>query len=246
MSLIAIPMEHKDQSDTAASEVQAGWSEYESFPPITSEAEQQISVLLVDDHALVRRALRLLLEDSPDIHVVGEASDGLAAVNMAQELHPRVVVMDCALPGLSGLMATRTISKTLQHTYVLMLSMYAEDTWVRNALKFGARGYILKNAINLDLVVAVQRLAAGEIVLDPQIPRLQSLKGERAHGLTMRELQVLLHIVEGRSNREIASHLGISINTVGVHRTNIMQILNTHNAAALAAYAVDNGLLKIL
>jgi DNA-binding NarL/FixJ family response regulator len=240
-------MEHKGHNQVASSGVQADWAEYESLPsPAPPGTAQQISVLLVDDHALVRHALRVLLEDSPDIYIVGEASDGVAAVNMAQELEPRVVIMDCALPCLSGLMAARTISKTLQRTYVLMMSMYAEDTWVRNALKFGARGYILKNAVNLDLVVAVQRLAAGEIVLDPQLSRPQALKGERAHGLTMRELQVLQHIVAGRSNKEIASHLGISVNTVGVHRSNIMQVLNTHNAAELASYAVDNGLLNIL
>jgi len=240
-------MEHNGHNHVASSGEQAEWAEYESPPqPAPPGTAQQISVLLVDDHALVRRALRVLLEDSPDIYVVGEASDGVAAVNMARELEPRVVIMDCALPRLSGLMAAKTISKTSQRTYVLMVSMYAEDTWVRNALKFGARGYILKNAVNLDLVIAVQRLAAGEIVLDPQLSRPHALKGERAHGLTMRELQVLQHIVAGRSNKGIASHLGISVNTVGVHRSNIMRVLNTHNAAELAAYAVDNGLLNIL
>lgn len=207
---------------------------------------ERISVLLVDDHALVRCALRRLLEDSPDIYVIGEAGNGVDAVSMAQELKPRIVIMDCALPFLSGLIAAKTISENLRHTYVLMLSMYAEDTWVRKALKFGARGYILKNAVNLDLAIAVQRLAAGEIVLDPQLSRPKALKGERSHGLTVRELQVLQHIVVGRSNKEIASHLDISVNTVGVHRCNIMQVLNIHNAAELAAYAVRNGLINIL
>jgi NarL family two-component system response regulator LiaR len=207
---------------------------------------ERISVVLVDDHALVRRGLRRLLEDCPDIYVVGEASDGVAAVNMAQELKPRIVIMDCALPALSGLMAAKAICETLPGTHVLMLSMYAENTWVHKALKFGARGYILKNAVNLDLAIAVQRLAAGEIVLDPQLSRPRALKGERSHGLTARELQVVQHIVAGRSNKDIAIHLDISVNTVGVHRSNIMQMLNIHNAAELASYAVRNGLLNIL
>jgi NarL family two-component system response regulator LiaR len=231
----------------ATSDVRVQLAEYEcslKLPP--DETAERVSVLLVDDHALVRRGLRRLLEDSPDIHVVGEASDGVAAVNMAQKLKPQVVIMDCALPSLSGLMAAKTISETLHRTYVLMLSMYADSTWVHKALKFGARGYILKNAVNLDLAIAVQRIAAGEIVLDPQLSRPEALKGERSHGLTMRELQVLQHIIAGKSNKEIASHLDISVNTVGVHRSNIMQVLNTHNAAELAAYAIRHGLMSIV
>lgn len=212
----------------------------------SDETVERISVLLVDDHALVRRGLRRLLEDSPDIYVVGEASDGQTAVNMAHELEPQIVIMDCALPYLSGLMAAKTISETLLHTYVIMLSMYADNTWLHKALEFGARGYIVKNAVHLDLATAVLRVAAGEIVLDPQLSRSDNLKGERSHGLTIRELQVLQHIVAGQSNKEIARQLNISVNTVGVHRSNIMQVLNIHNAAELAAYAVRNGLMNIL
>lgn len=212
----------------------------------TGETVERISVLLVDDHALVRRGLRRLLEDNPNIYVVGEASDGRAAVRMAHELKPQIVIMDCALPSLSGLMATKAISETLPRTHVLMLSMYADSTWVHKALEFGARGYIVKNAVHLDLALVVLRVASGEIVLDPQLSRRECLKGERSHGLTIRELQVLKHIVAGRSNKEIASHLNISVNTVGVHRSNIMQVLNIHNAAELAAYAVRNGLMNIL
>jgi DNA-binding NarL/FixJ family response regulator len=231
-------MECKGHSCVSSSGGEAGPAQ-----PVTAK---RISVLLVDDHALVRRALRRLLEDSPDICVVGEASDGVTAVNMARELTPRIVVMDCVLPGLSGLLACKTIVDTLPDTFVLMLSMYAEDTWVRKALNFGARGYILKNAVNLDLAIAVKRLDAGDIVIDPQLSRPVALKGERAHGLTMRELQILQHIVAGKSNKEIASHLDISVNTVGVHRANMMQVLHIHNAAGLAAYAIRNGLVNIL
>jgi len=241
MALTRPPADRKDQNRKTTS-IEGEWAEQES----PRQKAEPTSVLLVDDHVLVRRALRCLLQDSPHIVVVAEAGDGIAAVDMARELEPRVVMMDCALPRLSGLMATRTISKNLQHTHVLMLSMYAEDTWVRNAFKFGARGYILKNAVSVDLVTAVQRIAVGEIVLDPQLARPQTLKGERPHGLTIRELQVLQQVVAGRSNKEIARRLAISINTVAVHRSNIMQALNIHNAAALAAYAVDNGLVTAL
>ncbi len=205
-----------------------------------------ISVLLVDDHALVRRGLRRILEDYAEIRVDGEASDGIAALKMARELAPRVVLMDCALPGMSGLMATRGIVESLPETRVLMVSMHAEDTWVRKALDAGARGYVLKNAVDFDLVSAVKRVAAGEIVLDSQLSRAPVLKGERNHSLTNRELQVLQYIVAGKSNKEIAGHLDISVNTVGVHRANMMQALGIHNAAELVAYAIRNGLVNIL
>jgi DNA-binding NarL/FixJ family response regulator len=208
--------------------------------------EDRISVALVDDHALVRRGFRRILEDSPEMLVVGEASDGIAAVKIAQELRPRAVIMDCALPAMNGLMATRRIVSISPHTCVLMLSMHAEDTWVRKALDAGARGYILKNAVDLDLVTAVKRVVAGEVVLDSQLSRAPLLKGERNYGLTQRELQILQHIVAGKSNKEIATHLDISVNTVAVHRANMMQALGIHNAAGLVAYAIRNGLINIL
>ena len=123
--------------------------------------EPKISVVLVDDHALVRRGFRRLLEDAPDIHVAGEANNGAEAVRLARELRPQVIVMDCALPGVNGLVATTQILEMLPNTFVLMLSMHSEDTWVRKALEAGARGYILKNAMDLNLVSAVRRVAAG-------------------------------------------------------------------------------------
>src|SRR6202162_2883655 len=131
----------------------------------------QIKVLLVDDHSLVRRGFRRMLEDEPDITVVGEASDGDEAVRLAKELAPQVIVMDCALPGASGLVATRKILETLPRKAVLMLSMHSEDTLVRQALDAGARGYILKNAVDLELATAIRRVAAGEVVLGPGLSR---------------------------------------------------------------------------
>jgi DNA-binding NarL/FixJ family response regulator len=205
----------------------------------------KISVLLVDDHALVRRGFRRMLEDEEDIVVKGEASDGDEAVRLAKQLQPDVTVMDCALPGTSGLAATRKILEHNPKAAVLMLSMHSEDTWVRQALEAGARGYMLKNAVDLELVTAIRRVAAGEEVLDPQIARRGTLKGERETGLTVRELEILQLIVGGLSNKEIASQLGLSANTVAVHRANIMDALGIHKTAELVVYAIRNGLVNI-
>src|SRR3989441_5225154 len=174
----------------------------------------RISVLLVDDHSLVRRGFRRMLEDAPDILVVGEASDGAEAIRLAQELRPRLIVMDCALPGMSGLIATRRILEMYPQIAILMLSMHSEETWVRQALDAGARGYILKSAMELELPVAIRKVAAGETVLDPAVSRPAALKGERSAALTPRELEILQLIVEGKSNKEIADQLRLSANTV--------------------------------
>ena len=205
----------------------------------------KISVLLVDDHALVRRGFRRMLEDEPDISVVGEASDGEEAVQLAQKLRPRVTVMDCALPGMSGLLATKRILEILPDTSVLMLSMHPEETLVRQALDVGARGYILKNAVDLELGTAIRKVVAGEIVLDPQLSRPEVLKGERNYALTARELEILQLIVDGKSNKEIASQLKLSANTVAVHRANMMDALGIHKTAELVVYAIRNGLVNV-
>jgi DNA-binding NarL/FixJ family response regulator len=206
---------------------------------------EKISVLLVDDHALVRRGFRRMLEDEEDISVKGEASDGEEAVRLARSLKPDVIVMDCALPGVNGLAATRQILEHDPKAAVLMLSMHSEDTWVRQALEAGARGYMLKNAVDLELVEAIRRVAAGEEVLDSQIARKGTLKGERETGLTVRELEILQLIVGGLSNKEIASQLNLSANTVAVHRANIMDALGIHKTAELVVYAIRNGLVNI-
>jgi DNA-binding NarL/FixJ family response regulator len=205
----------------------------------------KLTVLLVDDHALVRKGFRRILEDDPAIAVVGEASDGPDAVRLADELRPTVIVMDCALPGLSGIEAARRIRESQPEAKILMLSMHAEDTLVRQALEAGASGYILKNAIDLDLNNAIRRVAAGKKVLDPQLVKPEALKGERESGLSARELEVLQHIVSGQSNKEIASDLGLSANTVAVHRANIMDTLGIHKTAELVVYAIRNGLVNL-
>jgi DNA-binding NarL/FixJ family response regulator len=202
-----------------------------------------ITVLLVDDHALVRRGFRRMLEDDPEIRVVGEASDGHDAVESATRLRPTVVVMDFALPSMNGAVATRQIRKAAPETAVLILSMHSEPSYVRTCLEAGAQGYLLKNAMDLELVAAVKQVAAGTRVLDPRLGSL--VQSAEEPSLTTRELEVLQLIVNGRSNKEIATVLGLSANTVAVHRANIMQTLGIHNTAEMVVYAIRKGLVSI-
>jgi len=204
-----------------------------------------IRVLLADDHPLVRRGFRRMLEDDPSIEVVGEAGDGDEAVRLAAELQPQVVVMDCAMPRSSGLAATRQILAASPHIAILMLSMHAEGTLVRQALDAGARGFILKSALDLDLAAAVRNVAAGQQVLDPHLAEGDTLKGEQRDALSPRELEVLQLICRGRSNREIAAELSLSVNTIAVHRANIMNALGIHKAAELVVYAIQHGLVQV-
>jgi DNA-binding NarL/FixJ family response regulator len=206
---------------------------------------RKISVLLVDDHHLVRRGFRRMLEDDPGIVVVGEAGDGHEAVEQATELRPAVVVMDFALPSMNGAVATALIRKSVPQTFVLILSMHSEANYVRSCMDAGAHGYLLKNALDLELVDAVKNVAAGKQVLDPRLGRFAEVSAETTPKLTARELEVLQLIVLGRSNREIATVLGVSANTVNVHRANLMQTLNLHNTAELVVYAIRNGLVSI-
>jgi DNA-binding NarL/FixJ family response regulator len=208
-------------------------------------ADPKITVLLVDDHSLVRRGFRRMLEDEPDMQVVGEASDGEEAVKIARALKPQVVVMDCALPGINGLQATRKILQHAPETLVLMLSMHTEETWVKQALDSGARGYVLKNAMDLELGPAIRRIVNGETVLDAQLTQQPMLKGERNGGLTPREVEILQLICAGKSNKEIAMKLDLSANTVAVHRANIMDALGIHKTAELVVYAIRNGLVNV-
>ena len=207
--------------------------------------EKKITVLLVDDHSLVRRGFRRMLEDESDMEVVGEAGNGEDSVKLAKELHPQVVVMDCALPGMNGLQATRQIIEDSPDTAVLMLSMHSESTWVRQAIEAGAKGYVLKNAMDLELGAAIRKVAGGETVFDPQVEQRSVLKGERSAALTPRELEVLQMIVDGKSNKEIATVLELSANTVAVHRANIMNSLGIHKTAELVVYAIRAGLVNV-
>jgi len=207
--------------------------------------EGVIAVMLVDDHQLVRRGFRRLLEDEPGIAVVGEAGDGQEAIDLAAGVRPDVVVMDYSLPTMNGADATRQILASLPGTAVLILSMHEEAACVRSCLDAGARGYLLKNAMDLELVQAVKSVAGGGTVLDPRLNEGRATPEDAASALTARELEVLQLIVDGKSNRGIAVILNISANTVAVHRANVMQALDIHNTAELVVYAIRNRLVNI-
>ena len=215
--------------------------------------DRKIRVILAEDHTLVRQGFRRILEDSSGIEVVGEASTGLAAIELSKKLKPDVVVMDLAMPELGGLEATEEILKVLPETKILILSMYSNDAYMRKAFKLGARGYVLKNAIEVDLTRAVRALADGDTYMSPGISNvlIENLKG---HGpgevagdaydrLTLREKEVLQLIAQGKSNKEIAVMLDISFNTVAVHRARVMETLGIHRTAELVLYAVKKGLI---
>jgi DNA-binding NarL/FixJ family response regulator len=211
-----------------------------------------IRVVLVDDHALVRQGFRRILEDDPELTVVGEASNGTDAIALVKKTDPDVVVMDMAMPEMSGLHATMEIIKQRPGTKVLILSMYSDEQYVRNALDAGAKGYILKSAIENDLTRAVKAVAAGEQYLAPElssvlIRAIQTGSFEKAADpydrLTQREKQVLQLIAHGKSNKEIAVMLDLSVNTVAVHRANLMSALGVHKTAELVLFAVKKGLV---
>jgi DNA-binding NarL/FixJ family response regulator len=201
------------------------------------------------DRILVRSGLRRLLEDDPAIEVVGEASDGDAAVRLAQSLKPHVILMDYALSGMNGLTATHRILELLPGVAILMLSMYGEEVLIRRAFAAGARGYVLKDAVAFDLAEAVKQVARGGTVLDAKIaPTLSSpsgRRGGRTRGLSMRQLEVLQHICEGMTNQEIAATLECSVNTVAAHRAGIMKTLGIRRVTVLIAYAIRHGLVVV-
>jgi DNA-binding NarL/FixJ family response regulator len=204
-----------------------------------------ITVLLVDDHALVRRAVKRMLEDAQDLRVVGEASDGEEAIKAAKRLRPAVVLMDFALPRMMGGAAAERILELLPKTAILVLSMHAEKSYVRAALDAGARGYLLKSATELELAEAVRKVAAGQHVLDSRIMLPEPPLGDSRRALTPREVEVLQLLANGKSNKEIAAMLGIQPNTVGVHRNNIMNAVAIRNCARLTLYAIGRGFVKI-
>jgi DNA-binding NarL/FixJ family response regulator len=211
-----------------------------------------IRIVLADDHALVRQGFRRILEDEADLAVVGEAGSGLEAIELVKTLQPDVIVMDMAMPEMNGLHAAREILKQRPATRILILSMYSDEQYVRNALDAGVHGYILKGALETDMVRAVRAVAAGQQYLSPElasvlIRALQSKSGapddDPYERLTQREKQVLQLIAHGKSNKEIAVLLDLSVNTVAVHRANLMNTLQIHKAAELVLYAVKRGLV---
>jgi len=207
-----------------------------------------IRVVLADDHALVRQGFRRILEDEPDIVVAGEAGGGAEAIELTDRLDPDVVVLDLGMPEINGLHAAIEIRRRHPRLPVLMLSMHADPQYVRNALDAGVNGYILKNARETDLIAAVRTVAGGGRFVSPELSESVHPPEDGADDpfskLSAREIQVLRLIALGRSNKEIAALLGVSANTVAVHRTNLMSTLKLHKAAELVLLAVKKGLVS--
>ena len=214
---------------------------------------KKISVLLADDHRLLREGIRSLLEKAGDIEVVGEASDGGEAVAKAQALSPDVVLMDITMPGINGLEATRQIKSFKPNTKVLILSMHESNQYISQFLRSGASGYVLKDSAASELVGAIQAVFQGDAFLYPSIARklleeyMQKVQsGEESEsydGLTSREREILKMIAEGRSNKEIADTLSLSVRTVQAHRANLMAKLHMHDRTELVRYAIRKGLI---
>jgi len=211
--------------------------------------QKKIRILLADDHAMVRQGFRMILAAQPDMEIVGEAGNGREAVALAGELQPDVVVMDVAMPELNGIEATRRITAESPRTRVLALSMYKDSVYVREILRAGARGFLLKDAIDRDLLAAVRCVAGGEGYLSPAVSEAV-LSDYRRHVtdpldlLSSREREVLQMIAEGKTNKEIATSLNLSVYTVDAHRGRIMEKLNLHSINDLVRFAVRNGLIE--
>jgi DNA-binding NarL/FixJ family response regulator len=213
-----------------------------------------VRILLADDHTVMRAGLRLLLERHEDFEVVGEAADGRQAVDIATELKPTVVVMDIAMPQLNGVEAARQILNRDPETAIVMLSMHSDESYVLRSLKAGARAYLLKDSAEADLVSAIQAIIEGKSFFSPGVRAL--LKEDYIHRLakfgaddtyellTAREREVLQLVAEGRSNKEVAALLNLSLYTVETHRTHILQKLNLHSVPDLILYAVRKGIIS--
>jgi DNA-binding NarL/FixJ family response regulator len=220
----------------------------------TADSQRKIRVLLADDHTLVRQGFRRILEDDPRIAVVGEAATGLAAIEKCKELKPDVAVLDLSMPDLGGIEAAGEILKAEPEIKILILSMYSNEAYVRKAFAAGAKGYMLKDAIELDLTRAVTSLAEGKAYMSPGISNLvieglksgslQDQSQDAYEKLSLREKEVLQLIAQGKSNKEVASLLNISVNTVAVHRARVMETLGVHRTAELVLYAVKKGLIQ--
>ncbi len=214
------------------------------MPPI-------IRIVLVDDHALVRQGFRRILEEDPGLQVAGEAGSAEEGVALVKQQRPDVVLMDMAMPDANGIQAAREILRERPDTKVLVLSMYSDAQYVRSALDAGVSGYILKSALETDLTRAVRAVAQGQQYLSPELSGvlIKALRDrdepddDTFDKLTEREKQVLQYIAHGKSNKEIAAILGLSVNTIAVHRANLMSTLGVHKAAELVLYAVRKGLV---
>ena len=212
-------------------------------------------IVIADDHEVVRKGLRAILEAHPGWEVCGEASDGRSAVEKAQELRPEVVVIDIGMPQLNGLEATRQILKNQPETRVLVLSVYESEQLVEEVLDAGARGYVLKSDASRDLVRAIEELLRNHTFFTSRVGQLvlETVLGKRAHGkmkggsspLTPREREVVQLLAEGKSSKEVAVALNLSVKTAETHRANIMRKLDVHSISELVLYAVKNNIVQI-
>ena len=227
-------------------------------PPATAATARQttrnIRVLIVDDHTVLRDTLRLLLQMSGEVDVIGEAGDGRQAVDLAEQLKPDVVLMDTAMPGLNGIEATAQIRKRLPRTRVLVLSGHGHEDQVRSALRAGATGYVLKSSSSEELLLAIRTVNQSNTYLSQSLAegdRLRSYlvagdsRGGREASLSAREREVLQLIAEGHTNRAIAERLFISVKTVEAHKEHIVQKLGVRGSAELIRYAIRKGLIFV-
>src|SRR5271170_7823376 len=215
---------------------------------------EQIRILLSDDHNILRDGMRLLLERQPGFVVVGEASDGRETLDLVQSHNPDVVVMDIAMPNMNGIEATRRIVEKHPGTGVVILSMHHDESYVIRSLKAGARAYLLKDAMKAELISAIHAVAQGKSFFSPKISRILQEDYVQALGrkgvddsyelLTDREREILQLVAEGKTNKEIANTLGLSLYTVDTHRTHILQKLNLHSVPEVILYAVRKGIIS--
>lgn len=220
-------------------------------------AVRKIKILFADDHGIVRDGLRALLKSDPGISIVGEARDGEQAVHMTTRLRPDIAILDISMPKLNGIEATRIIKRDSPQTKVLILTIHEKEEFIYEMIQAGAGGYVLKNAEKKEIFAAVRALAAGEtyfspcvskLLIDGVIKRTMEQPAPRTNGarqLTTREIEILRHIAEGRTSREIADTLHISFRTVNSHRTNLMQKLDIHDTAGLVRYAIQTNLVNL-
>jgi DNA-binding NarL/FixJ family response regulator len=207
----------------------------------------QVKILLADDHTIVRQGLKLILSAHADLTVVGEAANGREAVELAEKLRPDIVLLDVQMPELNGIEATKKMLAANPRIRVLVLSMHKESVYVREILKAGARGYILKDAIDTELLNAIRSVAKGDGYISPSVAGALNEKlkdpSNPVDTLSAREREVLLLIAEGKTNKEIATKLNLSVYTVDSHRGKIMEKLNLHSAGELVRFALKNGLV---
>ncbi|MGJ5817580.1 response regulator [Paludibaculum fermentans] len=213
-----------------------------------------IRIILADDHAVMRRGLRLVIEEHKDFQVVGEASDGREAVSLVEELKPDLIVLDISMPNMNGIEAARQIHEKQAGVSIVVLSMHSDESYVLRALKAGARGYLLKESAESDFILAIRSVSAGKAFFSPAVSRLlvedyvrqlQDKDIEDSYELlTQRERELLQLIAEGKSNKDVANMLNLSLYTVETHRGNLMEKLNLHSVPELILYAVRKGVIS--